>query len=534
MTHLRLMVGIGLIAVLLGLLSIANSEPRLATSDGTEPHETSGQIFKLGPEDDFQAALDQTVSGDTIELQAGAVYYGPFVLKQHAGTGWVTILSSENALSPLPSSGTRVTPANRPAMATLVSASNSVISTEPGAAWYRFVGVEIRPGNRGSVPNNVAGTRTTITNLVELSALDNSAANMPHHIKFERSYLHGDPVWGTRRGIVFNGAHMEIVDSHLADFKSSEDSQAVAGWEGTGPYLIENNYLEAAGENVMFGGADPSVEGRIPADITITRNHFSKPLSWQSTNEGFVGPQWRVKNLLELKNAQRVLIDGNLFEHNWIQAQNGFAILFTVRNQDGASPWSQVNDVTFSNNIVRKVGGGINILGYDDIHESARTQQLRISNNLFYEVGGVWGNGRLLQFLGSPADIELTHNTALQDEAIVFMEGDPIPDVEIRGNLFNANQAGISGTGTSPGKGSIDTYLAPTSTIEGNLFIAPGHNVYPPGISQVPDTASVPFADFAKQDFRLLQRPAGFAQTPGVDFAQLCSALSSLERPSYC
>ncbi|MBI2122939.1 MAG: hypothetical protein HYT96_02125, partial [Armatimonadetes bacterium] len=46
-------------------------------------------------------------------------------------------------------------------------------------------------------------------------------------------------------------------------------------------------------------------------------------------------------------------VDGNLFENNWQDAQGGTAILFTVRNQDGGAPWSVVQDVTFTNNIVR-------------------------------------------------------------------------------------------------------------------------------------------------------------------------------------
>ena len=42
-----------------------------------------------------------------------------------------------------------------------------------------------------------------------------------------------------------------------------------------------------------------------------------------------------VKNLLELKNARRVTIDGNLFEYSWSSGQAGYAIVFTPRNQEG-------------------------------------------------------------------------------------------------------------------------------------------------------------------------------------------------------
>jgi hypothetical protein len=105
------------------------------------------------------------------------------------------------------------------------------------------------------------------------------------------------------------------------------------GSNGPGPYLIANNYLEASGENIMFGGADPYIANLVPSDITIRQNYISKPLSWR-------GQAWIVKNLLELKNAQRVTIDGNLIENNWAAAQPGVAIVLTPRNQDGNSPWS--------------------------------------------------------------------------------------------------------------------------------------------------------------------------------------------------
>src|SRR5260221_3900773 len=151
-----------------------------------------------------------------------------------------------------------------------------------------------------------------------------------------------------------NGREMAVINSRLIDFKEvGADSQAVAGWNGPGPFKIFNNQLEAAGENVMFGGADPSIDGLVPADIEVTRNFMTKPLGWRMDTPGFEGTAWTVKNLFELKNARRVLVDGNILEHNWAHAQNCFAILCIVRNQKGSAPWSVVENVTFANNVVR-------------------------------------------------------------------------------------------------------------------------------------------------------------------------------------
>ena len=88
------------------------------------------------------------------------------------------------------------------------------------------------------------------------SSAQNSLALVPHHIVLNHVYVHGDRYVGQKRGIALNAASVTISDSYIAECKGiGQDTQAIGGWNGPGPYTIENNYLEAAGENVMFGGA---------------------------------------------------------------------------------------------------------------------------------------------------------------------------------------------------------------------------------------------------------------------------------------
>ena len=110
----------------------------------------------------------------------------------------------------------------------------------------------------------------------------------------------------------------------------------------------------------------------------------------------YAGIHWQVKNSFELKNARRVLVDGNTFENNWGDAQVGIAILFTPRNQNGGNPWTQVADVTFTNNIIRHSGGGMNLLGYDNLAASGSGQLKRvlIENNLLYDISSAHGMRR--------------------------------------------------------------------------------------------------------------------------------------------
>ncbi len=48
------------------------------------------------------------------------------------------------------------------------------------------------------------------------------------------------------------------------------------------PFKIVNNYLEGAGENVLFGGPIPRSRIWFRPDIEIRRNHIAKPLTWKA------------------------------------------------------------------------------------------------------------------------------------------------------------------------------------------------------------------------------------------------------------
>jgi hypothetical protein len=167
------------------------------------------------------------------------------------------------------------------------------------------------------------------------------------------------------------------VDSFFTDFHcvsgtgSCSDAQAIAGGGGSlamGPYKITNNFLEASTENIIFGGGAATMT---PADIEIRQNHFFKPLTWLKGQSDYVGGSngnpFTVKNLLELKNAQRVLVEGNILDYSWGGfSQSGFAILLTPKNQAASNggnlcPICQVTDVTIRYNIIRHVGAGFQI-----------------------------------------------------------------------------------------------------------------------------------------------------------------------------
>lgn len=516
-----------------------------------------GKKIRVRAEGDFQQALLDAEAGDIIELVPGASYIGPFILPFKTGSQWITIRSG-NADNALPEPGMRVSPEYAPAMAKLVSREGAVITAAPGAHHYRFIGIEVRPyveegiwsgikqffheamERKASVPMGAA-----LTNLVILSDESMSESEIPHHLIFDRCYLHGEPQVGTRRGIAMNSAYTAVVNSWLSDFKAvGVDSQAIAGWSGPGPYKIVNNYLEGAGENIMFGGGDPGVKQMVPSDIEIRRNHFGKPLAWKMDEAVYEGRPWAVKNLLELKNARRVLIDGNLFEYNWPHAQNGFSILFTVRNQDNTAPWSVVEDITFSNNVVRHVAAGINILGQDDIHDSQTTRNILIRNNLFEDMGGKWGRGHLFQLLDGIENIRIEHNTAFNISQIVTSEGRPHKAAVIYGNQFFFNQARTKDEGAISTERSLSSTLShrglPNSApalVQRNVMAMTALSTYPgreklskilSQKNQQPAHRSMQTTDIAESLHH------GLNSVPGFDAETLCVAMAKSEQPAFC
>src|SRR5690348_901944 len=90
----------------------------------------------------LQSAINAAQPGDTIVLDAGAVYSGDFVLPNKSGSSYITIQSSR--VGELPD-GVRVGPAQSALFAKLQSGSSAgqVIKTAAGAHHYRFIGVEI-------------------------------------------------------------------------------------------------------------------------------------------------------------------------------------------------------------------------------------------------------------------------------------------------------------------------------------------------------------------------------------------------------
>ena len=221
----------------------------------------------------------------------------------------------------------------------------------------------------------------------------------------------------------------------------------------------------------MVGGADPAITNLVPSDIEIRNNTFSKPLKWNPFNPSYDGSTWQIKNLFELKNARRVLIAGNLFEHNWVAAQGGTAILFTVKDQDGFATWSTIEDVTFRGNVICRSTSGIVVSGNDGGHPSMGGRRFLIQDNVLLHIGGAeWGEGkapayetsRLFLLTGGVDDLTIDHNTAIHTGSIIIADGAPYVRFAFTNNIVQHNNYGIKG----PGVGMGNPTLAQSSPVQ--------------------------------------------------------------------
>jgi hypothetical protein len=574
---------------------------------GVSPVE-AGDIY-VGPGGSLQAAIDAAQPGDRILLAPGTTFSGNFRLPNKGSSDQYITIRSAAPDALLPPDGVRVTPADAPNLPRIQSPTTmAALRTDAGAHHWRLQWLEFGPNDRG------------YHEIISLGAADStqtSLGQVPHHIVLDRVYVHGDPVIGQKRGIGLNSAYTWILNSYVADIKGvGMDTQAIAAWNGPGPWVVSNNYLEAAGENIIVGGADPKISNLVASDLEFSRNHLYKPTAWRaailqtptgvSANPGTGGSlpagtysyrivavlrtaqesmaysarsaevvtsvgssgkvvlawtpvpnaqsyriyrgtaagqqdryfsstsasftdagtatgttdngawisatRWTVKNIFELKSAQRVLVDGNVMEHNWLQAQNGFAVLFTPRNQDGTAPWTVVRDVTFTNNIVRHSGSAVNILGYDNLATSQQTRNITIRNNVFYDISGTnWGgDGRFVLMGDQPRDIVIDHNTVVHTSTIVYAYGGSsssprqILGVVITNNLFRHNAYGIMGDGRGSGNDTLNTYM-PDAVVQRNTF-AGGNSWSYPANNEFPTVTfwQSQFVNFAADDYRLV------------------------------
>ena len=433
-----------------------------------------GQVRLVKGSDSLQDAIDSARCGDTLKLEAGATFRGLFRLpdKYCDDSHWI-ILRTSTPDGSLPPEGTRITPCYAgvgalPGRPDLRCASvrnvmakieleakndNGPILLSPGANHYRLIGLEITRAKPGVHMRHLVQPEGTAQNLI-----------------FDRLWVHGTAQDETKGGVHLSGTtYVAVIDSYFSDFHciamrgSCTDAQAINGGGGNapgGPYKIVNNFLEASGENIMFGGAPGTTT---PADIEIRHNHLFKPMSWKPGRPDFVGSTGNdpfiVKNHFELKNAQRVLFEGNVLENVWGGfSQTGFSILLTPVNQSNGCPLCRVTDVTIRYNKISHCASALQIANaLNKFGGSASAgERYSIHDLVVDDIDGEaykgFGNFLTIVSIAPPIkDVLIDHVTAFPPKALItILNGADHPKLanfRVTNNVFTAGVRQIASAG---------------------------------------------------------------------------------------
>lgn len=303
------------------------------------------RIIEVRAGQNLQALVNVATGGEVFLTEPGD--YGTLRFPARMMNGWAVIVSKAEAqMSRLPS----IAQESLEVRFSTVTGGGEAITGPTGAGGWRLIGAGAKSTNPSA----------QIFNLV---ALYKGSARF----SFEKFSMRGTPTGTTRRGVMLNAADVAFRGVRGYDLHEvGSDSQAICGWDGPGPYLIEDFDLEAAGENILFGGARATTTGLVPSNILIRRGRLGKPLHWKIGHPTYAGIPWTIKNLFEVKNARRVRVEDTLMDHCWPHGQMGYAIVLTPRGEGGHNYWASCEDVFFDNLTMRDCYNGISILGRDN------------------------------------------------------------------------------------------------------------------------------------------------------------------------
>jgi hypothetical protein len=509
---------------------------------------TGGTTWAVHTSAQLSTALQNSVPGDTIVLDAGATYNGYFALnaKSNPNNKWIYIMSSAIANLPV---GTRVAPTDAANMAKVVTPNvAAAFQVNGGANHYRLAGLEITSAsNYGCNP-----THTPPINCFSYFLIGSQAnpTPLPDSITIDRCYIHGSPTQDVTTAVQATASNYAVIDSYISDIHTTGfDTQAVASYWSPGPIKITNNFLSAAGENIMFGGSGGAANPYIPSDIQIQYNYLYKPLTWAVAGAGGTltpSNQWVEKNAFEVKSAQRVLFDNNVIQNVWAAGQNGYAIVLTVRTSQSGDI-AVVNDITITNNILNNVVAGVNALaeddqcgaggGYPNCHNAGSQDRWYIANNLmlFYDPnlpGGFRnlaislqpGENRLNNnAVGQLRDVVFQHNTAVSSSSTpcwnsIFFGGggQKLPYTNLTNNIWildNALCRQPSGDNGLQGTSGLTQYMGYPSTSPNDLthryygnamWVPPGDRVQTFPSGNMAQTAAFTYVNPSALDYQLL------------------------------
>jgi hypothetical protein len=440
----------------------------------------------------LQYCLTNCVPGDTIILKAGSTYTTPasdsfWLPAKSPSSSWIYITSSDIASL---TEGARVSPADAAHMAKIEGYQDykvPLILVE-GVSKVRISGIEFTNANR------VSGS--TQYGLLRIGWADTwvddkmSSTVWSSDIVIERCYLHGVTGLHNRDGIVvYNVKGCAIKDCYISNIMMEGiETHGIQLYAAPGPTLVHNNYIEAGGINVFVGDSYPAYndldEPVTPADVTCTNNHLFKSLTWDPAEPTYGGTHYLVKNIWETKGVSRCLLEGNVLQNNWLDAQSGCAILVK-------SDCCNAEDITIRNNFIIRAWWPFSCVVHRYGGEEAPATMQQVSRVLFTNnlaiqgkrpEAGVSGDTQF-QLSAEPdsggylTDINITHNTSISDRSLggswVFFsmnQNDQLVTGSISNNIASLNYRGFVQNGIGAGVAAYNSACTTGVLMQNNVL----------------------------------------------------------------
>lgn len=487
---------------------------------------------------DLHQALQQAVilaatQPVILKLKNGGKWVGTFRMYNNAHPHWVVVQPEDT--THLPGEGVRFRPSVHDPDGTLTpwlltNGGGSTCALRPNGAGvnrFRWIGVGF-----GLTADNTL----SLTGIIRL---DLSPTNLPtdlvSHICFDRCWIEGKDLsvsgGGVVRGIYAAGSHIAVVGCHIAKIESDgSDTQAVGGVTGPGPWLVENCFLEATGENIMVGGGNAAMN-LIPEDLTFRGNHIYKPLKWFPKGGplglGYDGAARTIKNLFEIKHGRRILFENNVCD-GFVRDDQDAAINIKLGEENTNNEMDACDIVIRWNKVINLYEcSGIALSGrygmkLQDNKSAYHTRRIAIYQNFFKweDTGLTYG-----EFLEGPnytiGELFIDHNTFVgaAHTYIARLVAAPATNLHwnLTNNIFGRSTEGIKALGVNLGAGhdypneAEGTASLADATVErdfaGNLFTTRTAASYPPDVSAdngwPASIAAIEFENEATGNYRL-------------------------------
>ena len=282
---------------------------------------------------------------------------------------------------------------NQAASTTVFSFGNIDGNVHPMVANTWLVGLELVTGDNSKVKSDDPEPWAALISL-PISSSDNYV---------DRCYIHGrgypnritTAIWWDGRNNGFLNSYFDKLDywhsvkgcQSVPSRFVSEGTNAMIGGEGPGPYLFINNYVEGAG-NLWHHDGGGGIE-RPQNDYLYVRNTFSVPAKYQFGAPGSDGRSYYNRQPLEWKGGHRILLDGNIFDHNFHHVATS-TVLFTSVGVNSGLGYG-IGDVTITNNTWEHVPAVMTVVSTQGgQYQTAPINRVLVRNNVMNDINGAY------------------------------------------------------------------------------------------------------------------------------------------------